>query len=50
MNAVNDNKMAAEQILGIPQSEGLPTKETSVFTQSQQQVGDEYYYSTEVAA
>lgn len=46
MNDVNNNQVAAEQILGIPQAQGLPTKETSVFTQSQEQVGDE----SEVAA
>lgn len=53
MNDVNNDKtdnhtpeMAGRQILGIPESEGLPTKDTSVFTQSQEQVGDE----SEVAA
>ena len=46
MNDVKNDTVAAEQILGIPQTQGLPTKETSVFTQSQEQVGDE----SEVAA
>ena len=53
MNDVNNDKMgnytpemAAQQILGVPKSEDLPTKDTSVFTQSQEQVGDE----SEVAA
>ena len=53
MNDVKNDTVAAEQILGIPQTQGLPTKDTSVFaeergvyTQSQEQVGDE----SEVAA